>query len=141
MNSARGTQAWVEVGGRSLLGLPFLVAGIEKITRYGVNIAYMTKYGVPMPELLIVASMIVEIGGAALLVAGWKARWAALALAAFAIVVSFVFHRFWAFDEPQFSAQLFNFLKNLAIVGGLLYLAAHGAGAVSLDSRAERPAS
>jgi len=54
-------------------------------------------------------------------------------LIAFTVIATFMAHRFWQMDAAQYANQLNHFLKNAAIVGGLLYVVVFGAGAVSLD--------
>ena len=70
-----------------------------------------------------------------LLILGLKTRWAAIALAAFTLAATYLFHAFWAMPEAQKAMQSLMFQKNLAIVGGLLALAVAGAGAFSIDRR------
>ena len=67
-----------------------------------------------------------EVGGGLLLITGWQARWAALALALFLIPTTLVFHAFWAADAAHYQDQLTNFLKNLSIFGGMLLLVERG---------------
>jgi putative oxidoreductase len=121
--------------GRILLAALFLVAGVRKLMGVGASAAYFGKLGFPMPEILVWVAIAVEIGGALLLILGWKARWAALLLALFTLIATFAAHRFWQVDAAQYANQLNHFLKNLAVVGGLLFVAAAGAGALSLDGR------
>jgi putative oxidoreductase len=123
------------LAGRLLLAAVFLVAGSRKLMGAAASAAYFGKLGFPMPEVMVWVAIAVEIGGAALLILGWKARWAALLLALFTLIATFAAHRFWQFDAAQYANQLNHFLKNLAIVGGLLFVAAAGAGALSLDAR------
>jgi putative oxidoreductase len=70
-----------------------------------------------------------------MLLVGFKARWAALALALFTLVASFFFHNYWAMPEAQQMMQKLMFTKNIAIVGGLLAFAAFGPGRFSLEGR------
>jgi putative oxidoreductase len=76
---------------------------------------------------------VIEVGGAILLIVGWKTRWAAWLLALFTVIATFAAHRFWEFEPAQQVGQMNNFLKNLAIIGGLLFLAAAGPGRMSAD--------
>lgn len=82
--------------------------------------------------------MLVELGGGLALLFGYQARLAAALLALWLVPVTLTFHNFWAFHGPDQQAQVVNFLKNLAIIGGLLRLASDGAGAISLDARRRR---
>ena len=121
------------LAGRLLLAALFLVAGIRKVLMFAGSAAYFTKLGFPAPEAMTVLAIVVEIGGALRLIAGWKARWAALLLALFTVIATFMAHRFWEFDAAAYANQLNHFLKNAAIVGGLLFVAAYGPGRASVD--------
>ena len=68
---------------------------------------------------------------------GWKTRWAALAFVVFLIVVSPIFHGFWAVPPEQAMAQQINFMKNMSILGGMLVLFAFGPGRYSVDQTPE----
>jgi len=121
--------------GRILVASLFLVAGIRKIMFYAGTVGYFTKLGLPAPEAMAWLAIIIEIGGAILLIVGWKTQWAAWALIIFAVIATAMAHRFWQFDAAQYGNQLNHFLKNLAIIGGLLYFVTFGAGAMSVDGR------
>jgi putative oxidoreductase len=98
-------------------------------------VGYIASKGLPMPSVAAVIAIVVEVGGALALVAGFGTRWAALALAGFTFVASFIFHNYWGVPAEQAMVQQLMFFKNIAVVGGLLVLAAHGAGAWSLDAK------
>ena len=121
--------------GRLLFALLFLPAGISKIGGFAGTVGYIGSKGLPMAEVGAVIAILVEVGGALALIAGFGTRFAALALAAFALVATFFFHNFWGVPADQAMMQQLMFYKNIAVVGGLLLLAAHGAGAWSLDAR------
>src|SRR5262245_54932571 len=107
---------------RILLALVFLIAGVNKLKAPAAAAGYFTKLGFPMADVLVWVVIAVEIGGAVLLIAGWKTKWAAWALAIFTLIATFAAHRFWEFDAAQQVGQMNNFLKNLAIIGGMLLL-------------------
>jgi putative oxidoreductase len=121
--------------GRVLLGVLFLVAGIRKIMLYSGSVAYFTKLGFPAPEVMAVLAILIEVGGGALLILGWQTRRVSWLLVLFVVIATAMAHRFWEFDAPQYANQMNHFLKNAAIVGGLLYVAVLGAGKLSLDER------
>jgi putative oxidoreductase len=121
--------------GRVLLGVLFLVAGIRKIMLYSGSVAYLTKLGFPAPEVMAVLAILIEVGGGALLILGWPTRRVSWLLVLFVVIATAMAHRFWEFDAPQYANQMNHFLKNAAIVGGLLYVAVLGAGKLSLDER------
>ncbi len=121
--------------GRVLFVLLFLPAGIGKITGFAGTVGYINSVGLPAPELATVVALLVEILGSLCLLAGYQTRIASIVLAVFTLVATFFFHNYWAAPADQaFVAQLL-FFKNIAVVGGLLILAAQGAGDWSLDSK------
>ena len=119
--------------GRALLALLFIPAGFAKIAGFAGTVGYIASKGVPFPELAAAAAVGVELGLGILLLVGWQARWAALGLAFFTVVVTFIFHNFWAVPADQLMQQQQAFFKNIAVVGGLLTMAAWGPGAWSFD--------
>lgn len=121
--------------GRLLLALLFLPAGISKIGGFAGTVGYIASKGLPMPSVAAVIAIIVEVVGAVALIAGFGTRWAALALAGFTFIATFLFHNYWAMPAEQVMMQQLMFFKNIAVVGGLLVLAAHGAGAWSVDAK------
>ena len=129
------TQGFPVLIARVLLALMFLVAGIGKFTGLEGTAGYIASKGLPLPQLLAFGTAALEVGGALLLIVGWKARWAALALAGFTLMASLIFHNYWALPVEQQMMQQLMFMKNLAVVGGLLVLFAFGAGSLSLDQR------
>lgn len=122
--------------GRILLGLLFVVSGFGKITGFAGTAGYMASKGMPMAEVLLVGAIAVELVGGLMLIAGFKARWAALAIAAFLVPTTLIFHNPLG---PEGAAQMTQFLKNLSILGGMLVVAAFGPGAWSVDRRRESP--
>ena len=123
------------VAGRFLLALMFVLAGFSKITGFAGTVGYMASKGIPAAEVLAVLTILLELGGGLALMAGFHARWAALGLALFTLLASVIFHNFWAVAEAQKMVQQLMFMKNLSVVGGLLMVAALGAGPASIDAR------
>lgn len=115
------------LAGRALIALIFLLSGIDKFVHHATNLGYMKGAGLPYPEVLLVASGVIETLAAAAIVIGWNTRWAAAALILWMIPVTLVFHNPAAGQEA-----MVHFMKNLAIMGGLLVLWASGPGALSL---------
>ena len=112
--------------GRAALGVLFFVSGLLKIGGFAGVAGYMASQGLPIANILLVGVIVLEVGGGLLLITGWQARWAALALALFLIPTTVVFHAFWAADAAHYQDQLTNFLKNLSIFGGMLLLVERG---------------
>jgi putative oxidoreductase len=121
--------------GRLLLALLFIPAGISKISGFEGTVGYIASVGLPLPALAAVGTIALEIGAGLMLALGWKTRWAALALAAFTLLATVIFHNFWAMPADKAFVQQLMFFKNIAVVGGLLVVAAFGAGRLSLDGR------
>lgn len=112
--------------GRAGLALIFILSGVSKIAGYAGTQQYMEAMGVPGALLPLV--ILVELGGGLAILGGFATRWAALGLAGFTVVAAVLFHANLG-DQNQF----INFMKNIAIAGGFLALAAQGAGNLSID--------
>ncbi len=119
--------------GRVLLALIFIIAGFGKLTGFEGTVGYIQSAGLPVPQVAAVIAIIVELGGGILLVIGWKARWAAGALFIFALLAAIFFHAFWSSPADQAMMQQIHFMKNLAILGGMLYVVVYGSGPLSVD--------
>ena len=124
---------YLSFAGRILIGLPFAMGGLSKLAAYGPTTAMIAAVGLPVPPLAFAVAVAVELGGGLLLIAGYQTRFVAIALALFSIVTAVFFHSNFA-DQNQ----MINFLKNVMMAGGLLQIAAFGAGAISLDNRLSR---
>lgn len=121
--------------GRILMAAIFVSSGIEKIGAFAGTAAYIASKGLPLPEAGVVIAIVVEIGAGIALILGFKARWAALALAIFTVATAVLFHNFWTMPADKQFVDTIMFWKNLAITGGLLFVFAFGAGGWSLDAR------
>ena len=121
--------------GRVLIALLFVPAGWGKIAGFTGTVGYIASKGVPLPEVCAAIAIGAELGLALLLLVGWQTRWAALGLAVFTVVITFIFHNFWGVPAEQVMQQQQAFFKNMAIVGGLLAIVAWGPGGWSLDGR------
>ena len=126
--STTTTQDTAVLVARLLLAALFILAGIAKIGGAEGTIGYIASVGLPAPELLYYATLVLEIGGGLLLAVGFKARQAATALGLFSIATAVIFHN----DFAQ-QAEMTAFLKNLAIAGGMFMVAVFGPGRLSLD--------
>jgi putative oxidoreductase len=116
--------------GRLLLAAIFLVSAFGKLTAPGPTQGFIASVGLPMPVLSYMAAVIIELGGGLMLLTGYRTRLAATVLAAFSVISALVFHH--ALGDQN---QLFHFLKNLAMAGGLVQVIAFGAGSFSFDNR------
>ena len=115
---------------RILLCPLFLIAGYNKVMNVAGTTGYLAKVGVPMPEATVWLVIAIELLVALLVLLGWQARIAACIMALFTLGAAFFGHKFWI--DP---GQTTQFLKNLAIAGGFLLLAANGAGRASVDGK------
>ncbi len=122
---------FLELGGRVLLALLFLLSGLSKITGYGATAGYMAAMHVSPTLLPLVIAT--EVMGSIALIVGWHTRIAAFLLAGFTLIAAIIFHHNFA-DQ----IQTLMFLKDLAITGALLMLVANGAGPLSADHRRTR---
>lgn len=122
------------LAGRIMLALIFVLAGIQKISGYEATQAYMASQGVP--TMLLPLVILLEVGGGIAIILGLFTRATAFALAVFCVASALLFHANFA-DQMQTTL----FLKNIAIAGGFLLLAAAGPGDISIDNRNSRPAS
>jgi len=111
---------------RMLLAAIFLVSSFRHIAGFAIVSGMMARKGFPVPEVFLVLTIVLEIAGGLMLVVNWNARYAAWALAAFTLAAGSIFHGFWnvwAAPPPEFNNEFNHFLKNVAIVGGLLLVA------------------
>lgn len=121
--------------GRILMALIFLMSAYEKITEFGPTAGAMAGKGMPMTEVLLVCAIAIELVGATLLVIGWQTRWAALALIVFLVPATLYFHNYWSYPAEQVRDQRNHFMKNVTILGGLIFVMGMGAGPLSADNR------
>lgn len=119
--------------GRTLIALIFVWSGFGKITGFEGTVGYIASKGLPLPQLAAIGAIIVELGGGILLILGWKARWAAAAILLFTALAALLFHNFWAMPPEQAQSQMIQFMKNISMMGGLLFVVIHGSGALSAD--------
>ena len=131
--------ALATVLGRVLLGLYFIVPGLTKVFGFEATSAYMASKDVPFVPQLLILTIVLQIGGGLMLVLGWHVRLAAWALAGLTLAISIYMHNFWQLPEGMERAhETQNFIKNLAIMAGLLVLAGRGSGVWSLQGGAAR---
>jgi len=121
--------------GRILLALMFVLAGMSKLGGFAGTAGYIGSKGLPMPAVLAALTIVLELGGGLALVFGFCTRWVALAMGLFTLLVSVVFHNYWAMPEAMQMTNQLMFMKNMGVAGGMFMLAAFGAGALSLDAR------
>ena len=125
---------------RILLALMFILAGLQKFGNLGGTAGYIASGGLPAPMVLAVIVAALEVVGGVLLVIGYQARYAALALGLFTLAASVLFHNYWAMPADKAYVQQLMFMKNMAVAGGMFVVAALGAGPASLDAKRQAAA-
>jgi len=125
----------IAVVARLTMAAIFLWSGGGALLAPESTVTLMQQYGMPFAAVLVWPTIALELGGGLALVLGWQTRLAAGALGLFVLAGALVFHAFWAVDPAQVLEAEINFMKNVAIFGGLLMLVAHGAGRYSIDAR------
>jgi len=118
--------------GRILIALIFLKSGVEKIIGFSAVAGFMTLKGMPAAEVLLVGSIVFEIAGGLMVLLAWYARWGALLLIAFIVPATLIFHNFWTLEGAQYMNQVNHFMKNLSILGALVFILGMGPGPLSL---------
>jgi putative oxidoreductase len=123
-NNIVNAQRALQPAGRALLGLYFIIPGITKITSFTEMSEYMAAHSVPLIPVLLVLTIVIQIGGGLSLLAGYRTQLVAFVLAGLTLVISIFMHNFWAMEDgPQQAHEMQNFIKNMAIMAGLLYVA------------------
>jgi putative oxidoreductase len=128
-------QNHLALAARILMAILFLIAGYGKIGGFAGTAGYIASKGLPLPQLGVVIAIVVELGGALALIAGFQTRAVALVMAVFTVATGVFFHNYWAMPADQVGVNQIMFMKNLSIAGGLLMMSAFGAGALSLDAK------
>jgi putative oxidoreductase len=122
---------YIPLAGRLLIGLPFMFSGFGKVMGRSGTIALIQSSSLPLPPpLAYLGAIAVELGCGLLVILGFQIRIAAAIFVLFCFATAIFFHAH--FDDPN---QIFHFIKNLIMAGGLLQLAYYGAGPISIDNR------
>ena len=131
-----GNADLLKLVGRVALALIFVAAGANKLADFGAFSTSLEGMGLPAPAIFAALAVAFELGGGLALALGLQARLGAVALVVFTIVATLLAHRFWEVEDvtAQFVERIM-FMKNLAIVGGLLFAVAVGPGRFSIDGR------
>ena len=115
--------------GRFGLTLIFIVNGLHKFLEFGEFEMSLLEMGLPLAAPLLILAASAEVLGGLLILIGYKTGPVSFALAIYVIMTTIFFHPIW-FDLGHYT----DFVKNMAITGGLLTLAYHGPGPKSMDS-------
>ena len=127
-----------ELVGRILLGAIFVLSGVMKLADFQGSLGHMQAQGIPYASTLLLIAAFAELAGGLAVMTGFMTRLAAFGLFLFLIPTTLLFHDFWSYAGPERIAQSAHFMKNLAIMGGLLVLMAHGAARHSIDQRIDK---
>ena len=120
--------------GRILVGFLFLTSGWSKLINTAGAISYLTSVKAPAPELVVWVVLVVELVVGITLILGLATRYGALLGFVFVVIATALAHRYWEYPAAAQAAQYINFTKNVAILGGLLYVFVAGAGRFSVDA-------
>ncbi len=121
---------------RILFSAIFIFSGIAKIIGFQATLAYMTSAGLSWhPVGLEIIAIILELGGGLLVLLGWHTRLGAACLLLLTLLTSFLIHHFWSYPADMAQMQMIQFMKNMAMIGGALYIFAFGPGAYSVDKK------
>ena len=123
----------VAVAGRVLIGVLFLMSGLSKLAAPAATQGFIASVGLPQPFVAYAVAVAVEVLGSSLLIAGFRTRLVAAGMAVFALATALAFHKNFA-DQNQ----MIHFMKNIAIMGGLLQVVAFGGGRFSVDRLLDR---
>jgi putative oxidoreductase len=124
--------------GRFLIALIFVLAGIGKLGTIDATAAQMAGRGIPYSNILVWGAVALELGGGLMLMSGLLTRWVALALCFYTLALALIFHAYWAVPAAEVRTQHGAFFEHIAMMGGMLYVAAFGGGPYSLDALLRR---
>jgi putative oxidoreductase len=124
--------------GRILLALIFVRAGINQLGAIAATSVYMASHGIPYAHVLVWGAVVLELVGGLMLMAGLWAHVVAFLLFFYVLALALIFHAYWAMSGAEAHAEQNNFFEHLAIMGGMLYVVAFGAGPYSIDALIRR---
>ena len=136
-------QAVASLLGRLMIATIFLLSAIgNKIPKFNDVVGSMASEGVPMPQVALVGAIVFLIAGSLSVIAGFKIRLGATLLLLFLVLATYYFHDFWKFEGQERQMQMIQFMKNLSLMGTMVFLMANGAGAFAYDTwAAKKPVS
>jgi putative oxidoreductase len=130
----------LNVLGRLMIATIFLMSAVgNKIPKFDDVAALMKSQGIPQPQVMLAGAILFLIAGSLSIILGYKARIGAALLFVFLVLATYYFHDFWKFSGPTQQQQMIHFMKNLSMMGTMLFVMANGSGAMSLDQRNSSP--
>lgn len=128
--------AALSVLGRVMLCTIFVMSAVgNKIPQFENVAKYMASEGVPAPQVMLAGAIVFLLVGSAAVITGYQARFGAMLLAVFLILATYYFHDFWNATGDAVQTQMIQFLKNLGLLGAMVFVMANGSGAGSLSGR------
>ncbi len=123
--------------GRIMIATIFLMSAVgNKIPNFNKVAGYMASEGVPIPQVMLVGAIVFLIAGSLSIIFGFRARIGAALLLVFLALATYFFHDFWTIENTQAKQdQIIQFMKNLALMGTMVFLMTNGSGRMSLDNR------
>jgi putative oxidoreductase len=118
--------------GRIMIALVFLLSGIMKAVNFTLTADQMAAKGIPAVETLLMLSIVIEIVASLMIISGFKARWGALTLLLWMIPVNILYHNFWAMEGSEQFLHRIMFLKNISLMGAMVYIISYGPGTKSI---------
>ncbi len=135
-------QAAASLFARIMIATIFLMSAVgNKIPKFDSVAQYMAAEGVPLPQVALVGAIIFLIVGSLSVIAGFKIRIGAALLLVFLVLATYFFHDFWTFEGQEQQTQMIQFMKNLSLMGTMVFLMANGAGQLSMDAKLAVPKS
>jgi putative oxidoreductase len=129
-------QSLVVLLSRALLCQIFLISAVGHLFNWGGTTQYMAAQGMFLVHFMLAGAVAFLLAGGLSVLLGYYARCGSILLIVFLLMVTPIFHNFWAYEssDPQRMMQTINFMKNTGLAGGLLMVLAFGSGGLSLDA-------
>ena len=130
--------AALSVLSRVMIAAIFLMSAVgNKIPKFNDVANLMASKGVPLPQIALAGAIVFLVAGSLSVIAGFKTRSGAAMLLVFLVLATYFFHDFWNFRGQEQQLQMIQFMKNLSLMGTMLFLIANGPGAMSVDGWAK----
>lgn len=125
--------------GRIMIATIFLMSAVgNKVPKFSEVSGYMAQVGVPSPDIALAGAILFLVAGSISVIVGYRARIGAALLLVFLVLATYYFHAFWKFEGQEQQMQMIQFMKNLSLMGTMVFLMANGPGGMSLDRKAGR---
>ena len=134
-------QSYLSLAGRIMIATIFFMSAVgNKIPNFGSVTQYMSAEGVPMPSLMLAGAILFLVAGSLSVIIGFKTPIGAGLLLVFLILATYFFHDFWTFEGEARQQQMIQFMKNLSLMGTMVFLISNGPGQLSVDQRRSKTA-